>query len=199
MAGAAFNGGDALLTARRIAGLHDVALSFWKLYALVCGGRDSGSAIHDVISTLHTVGTCKLATCPQFTLDPDAAGDAWKSEALRYRIDQSFDCPDQASIATAIQCRFPTPLGLAVYNSFTSLEEIEGKPCVPRPAGRLRGLHCVLGCGLANIDGLWRVKIATKSWGLDFGDQGCCYYPLTWLSNSYTDAWGVQSAIYSED
>jgi hypothetical protein len=196
---AAFNGGDALLTARKIAGLGDVALSFWLLYAQVCGGRDGGSAIHDVISTLHTVGTCRLATCPDFTLDPDAGGDAWKTEATRYRIDQSFDCPDQASIATAIQNRFPTPLGLAVYANFTSLETIEGQLCVPKPAGRLRGLHCVLGCGLANIGGLWRVKIATKSWGDTFGDQGCCYYPLTWLSNSYADAWGIRSPIFSED
>jgi hypothetical protein len=195
----AFNGGDALLTARKIAGLGDVALSFWKLYAQICGGRDQGSAIHDAIATLHSSGTCKLATCPSYTLDPDAGGQAATAEALRYRIDQSFDCPDQASIATAIQCQFPTPLGLAVYSNFTQLQEIEGKLCVPKPAGRLRGLHCVLGCGLAYIGGLWRVNIATKSWGLNFGNQGCCYYPLTWLSNSQADAWGVRSALYSEE
>ena len=126
-----------------------------------------------MIATLHTTGTCKLATCPNFTLNPDAGGDGWKTEALRYRIEDSFDCPSQAAIATRLQNRFPTPLGLAVYGNFEQLEEIEGKLCVPKPAGRLRGLHCVLGCGLAQIGGISRVKIATKSWGLEFGEQGC--------------------------
>jgi hypothetical protein len=191
-----FQSTDAVLTGRKIAGLGDVGLSPWNLYAQICGGRDSGANIGDALTALHTTGVCKLATCPSFTL---AAGSGWEAEAARYKVEESFDCPNRVSIATAVQCRFPTPLGISVYGNFTELETVGGKLCVPKPRGRLRGGHCVLGCGLEYLGGIWRVKIATKSWGLDFGDQGCAWYALDWISDSYADAWAVRSVTYTEN
>jgi len=192
-----FQSGNALETARMIAGLANVPLSKWAIYAQICGGRDKGANIGDSLAALHEHGTCKLATCPNFTLTPPS-GQAWDNESPRYRVDQSFDCPDQASIATAVQCRFPTPFGLQVYSNFTALEEIQGRLCVPRPAGRLRGGHCVLACGLDYFSGQWWLHFATKSWGSSFGQGGCAYYPLNLVSNTYADAYCVRSAIYSE-
>lgn len=194
----AFQGLGALAAARAIAGLADVGLSAWNLYAQICGGRDAGASIHDALTAMHDVGVCKLTRSPAFTLHADSAGDGWKAEATRFRITESFDCPNRASIATALQLHFPVPLGIQVYSNFTQLEQINGHPCVPSPRGRLRGGHCVLGCGLDYIGSLWRVKIDTKSWGLDFGDQGCAWYPLDWISDSYADAWCVRSVTYSE-
>jgi hypothetical protein len=193
----AFQCVDAVETARKIAGLGDVGLSPWHLYAQICGGRDQGANIGDALTALEKTGVCRLADCPAYTLDEDCA-TYWQTIAKRYKVEEAFDCPNRASIATAIQCRFPTPLGLSVYGNFTELETIGGKPCIPRPAGRLRGGHCVLGCGLDYIGGVWRVKVATKSWGLGFGDQGCAWYTLDWLSDTYADAWAVRSVTYTE-
>ena len=195
----AFQCTDAVLTARKITGLGDVALSPWNLYAQICGGVDRGANIGDALTALHQTGVCRLTTCPQFTLDLDDMPSTWKVEAARYAIGESFDAPNRASIASGIQSRFPTPLGLQVFGNFEQLETIEGKLCVPAPRGCLRGGHCVLGCGLAEIGGMWRVKVATKSWGLDFGDQGCAWYALDWLSDSYADAWCVRSVTFSEE
>ena len=189
---------DAVMTARKIANLADVALSPWHLYAQICGGRDAGANIGEALAALVSTGVCRLTSCPTYTLDEDCAV-YWKTEAARYKIEESFDCPNRASIATAVQCRFPTPLGISVYSNFTALETVNGKPCVPKPAGRLRGGHCVLGCGLEYLGGVWRIKIATKSWGLDFGDQGCAWYALDWISDSYADAWSVRSVTYTEN
>ena len=140
---------NAVEASRQMSGLGNTKLSPWALYALICGGRDQGGNIGDALTNLHTIGVPTLASCPGFTLDADSVLATCKAEAARYQVTESFDCADQASIATAVQNRFPTPLGIKVYSNFTSLETIEGKPCVPRPAGRLRGGHCVLGCGLA--------------------------------------------------
>ena len=76
-----------------------------------------------------------------------------------------------------MQYRYPTPFGLAVHANFTALETISGRKCVPKPAGRLRGGHCVLACGMDNFDGQWWVKFSTRSWGYTFGDQGCAVLP----------------------
>jgi hypothetical protein len=194
----AFQSTDALLTARKIANLGDVQLSPWAVYAMICGGRDAGANIGDSLTALHEHGTCRLATCPDFTLTPPS-GAAWEAESARYRVDESFDCPDRASIATAVQCRFPVPFGLQVYANFTSLEEIQGRPCVPKPAGRLRGGHCVMACGLDYFDAQWWLLFATKSWGPTFGKNGCAYYPLNSVSDTYADAYCVRSALYSEN
>jgi len=193
-----FQATNALETARVIAGLANVSLSPWALYAQICGGRDAGANIGNSLAALHAHGTCKLATCPNFTLKPPS-GAAWQSESARYRVDESFDCPDRASIATAVQCRFPTPFGLQVYSNFTALEENQGRLCVPKPAGRLRGGHCVLACGLDYFSGQWWLNFATKSWGLAFGKNGCAYYPLNLVSDDYADAYCVRSALYSEN
>jgi hypothetical protein len=194
----AFQAGNAVEAARAIAGLQNTRLSKWALYALICGGRDQGANIGDSLTALHTKGTCTLATCPDFTLTPPS-GAAWEAESARYRVDESFDCPDRASIATAVQCRFPAPFGLQVYSNFTSLEETQGRLCVPKPAGRLRGGHCVLACGLDYFAGQWWLLFATKSWGSTFGKNGCAYYPLNNVSDSYADAYCVRSVLYSEN
>jgi hypothetical protein len=188
---------DAVQTARVIAGMPSVALSPWDLYSQICGGRDGGANIHDALSVLQGRGVSTLAACPDYTLHAkDAARDA---DAKKHQTTESFDCPDRPSIATAVQLRFPTPLGIQIYGNFTSLESIKGKPCVPKPAGRLRGGHCVLGCGLDYIAGVWMVKIATKSWGLDFGDQGCVWYQIDWIDNSYADGWCVRAVTISDE
>ena len=189
----------ALAAQRKISNLADVELSAWNLYAQICGGRDQGASIHEGLQALHDVGVCTLKACPGFTLNPDSAGTGWKAEAARFRITESFDCPDRASIATAVQLRFPTPLGISVYSNFTSLEQVGGYLCVPKPRGRLRGGHCVLACGLAYIGEAWRLKLDTKSWGEDFGDKGCAWYCLDWLSDSYADAWSVRSVTFTEN
>ena len=187
-----------LETARAIGGLGKTKLSPWALYALICGGHDHGANIGDALTALHTQGTCSLATCPEFTLTPPS-GSAFEAESARYRVDESFDCPNQAAIATAVQCRFPTPFGLQVYSNFTSLEEIQGRLCVPKTAGRLRGGHCVLACGLDYFSGQWWLNFATKSWGPTFGKNGCAYYPLNSVSDSYADAYCIRSVLYSEN
>jgi hypothetical protein len=188
-----FNTLSAYLAARAIAGLEPVKLSPWDLYAQVCGGKDQGATIHSALQALHDRGVATLAAVPNFTVDANCGGDAAKQEASRYRAIDSFDCPDQASIATAVQLGFPTPIGVAVYQNFTSLETIGGYACVPKPRGKLRGGHCVAACGLAQIGGTWRLKIATKSWGENFGQAGCVWYALDWLDDSFADAWCLRT------
>ena len=187
---------DAAKTAAAIAGeVWDV--SPWDLYRQICGGEDEGASIHDALKVLHDRGVCTMASVPDFTLDATDTPQQ-TAEAARHQVRESFDCPTTPAIATAIQCRFPTPLGVAVYQNFEQLEEIGGRQCIPRPRGRLRGLHCVLGCGLEYIGGVWRAKIATKSWGLQFGDQGCAWYPLDWITDQVADAWCIRAVTTSE-
>jgi hypothetical protein len=195
----AFQSLGALAGQRQISGLGNTALSPWWLYAQICGGRDAGASIHEALQVLHDIGCCRLETCPEFTLDPSVGGVAAKTEGARYQIKESFDCANRAAIATAIQLRMPTPLGVQVYSNFTALQQIGGYLCVPKPAGRLRGGHCVCGVGLAYIGGQWRVKLDTRSWGDDFGDKGCAWYELDWISDSYADAWAVRSVTFTEN
>jgi hypothetical protein len=186
---------DGLETVRNLQGLYG-NLSPWDLYSQVCGGEDKGALIHEAVKALHDRGVCRLVTCPDFTLNPQ--GTERDTEAREYQLLESYDCPDRSSIATAVQRRFPAPLGIAVYANFQNLEEVEGYVCVPRPAGRMRGGHCVLGCGLRQIGGKWRVKIATKSWGESFGDKGCAWYVLDWIDQQTADGWALRSATYKE-
>ena len=187
---------NAVETQYRIGGQDGPKLSPWALYAMICGGRDQGANIGDALTALHGTGVPTLAQCPNFALNVNSLPIGWTRDAARHQVAESFDCPDQASIASAVQCRFPTPLGIAVYANFTELQTISGKLCVPTPRGRLRGGHCVLGCGLDYIGGAWRLKIATKSWGLNFGDQGCAWYCLDWLSDANADGWCVRAVTY---
>ena len=188
---------DAIMGQAVVQGQQVVKLSPWDLYRMICGGRDEGASISDALKVLHDEGVCALGLCQDFTLNGTRSFQQ-SADAARHKALESWDCPNRASIATALQEGFFTPLGVQVYSNFENLETIEGKPCIPKPAGKLRGGHCVCGCGLERIDGLWRVKIATKSWGLDFGDQGCVWYALDWLSDTYADAWALRSVTVYE-
>lgn len=189
---------DAVMGGRVATGLPPGDLSPWDLYRRIAGGSDNGASISDALEALHQVGVCDLKLCPSFTLSTRKP-DGYDANAGLHKVEESFDCPNRASIATALQDGLFTPLGVVVCGNFENLEEIDGKPCIPRPAGGERGGHCVVGCGLDLIGGKWRVKLATKSWGDDFGDNGCAWYCLDWIDDNYADAWAIRSVTFSRE
>lgn len=169
-------------------------LSPWDLYRRICGGRDAGANISSGVRELMTNGVCRLKTVPSFTLS-SRNPQGWDTEAAQCKITKAFDCATIEALCSAMQYRFFCTLGLSVYANFQS---VDGDNVIPRPAGRVRGGHCVGACGLRYFHDQWQLKICTKSWGEDIFDKGCAWYPTQYLRESQIDAWAIQSVSYIE-
>ena len=175
---------------RRIAGLPDKDLSPWDLYRMICGGRDAGANIHSALSVLAKRGVATLDLVPSFTLSSRDTPDT-KASAARNTIDEWFDCPDRASIATAIQIGYPVAFGVTVTTSWTP----DGDGWI-RPGGAARGGHCILGVGLVYRSSRWGVKFV-NSWRDTWGIKGFGIYPIDLISDSYADAWAGRTMAYA--
>lgn len=170
----------------------DADLSSWDLYRRICGGRDAGANISNGLAMLRDEGVATLKTCPAFTLST-ARSDAWRADAERHKIQEWYDCPTQASIATALQLGFVVPFGVPVTTSWEP-----GPDGWLNPRGGERGGHCILGCGLAFKSGQWGIEFV-NSWTENWGDKGWGIYPLDLIDNSYADAWAGRTATLSDE
>lgn len=188
-----FGGTKAIDTLRRGMGLPESALSPWDLYRQINGGRDAGANIHDALTALETNGVCTLALCPSYT-NAKATAEVSVSRKLHV-IAESFDCPNQDMMATALQLGFAMPFGVPVTSSWEP-----DKDGWLNPRGGVRGGHCIMGCGFAKHPtkpGVFGVPFC-NSWDLNWGIQGWGIYPLDLISPSYADAWACRLAIVSD-
>jgi len=161
--------------------------SAWFLYGLINNGRDRGAMISDALRSLMSVGICpKEDVAPGLMYKHQFSQRAFES-AKSYKLLKAFRCDSFDEICAALSLGFTVPLGIMVGSNFPS---IDGNGIAPLP-GRGGGGHCILGCGLKNLNGEWLVKIF-NSWGKNFGMNGYCYLRREHFSRINPDAFAIQ-------
>lgn len=180
---AAYGGASALSKSRVIGGQVRIELSGDYLYSLVNDGRDQGAMLDDVMHALNNRGVATKELVPlggiyRNKYDTDKADQ----QALRFRSHESFACPDEQTLATALAVvRSPVVHAIHVTSKWRSFDADD----VLDKANNGPGNHCE---HLDDIKydrkrGCFLYRKAT-SHGANYSDDGYCW--LTWKDHLET-------------
>lgn len=155
--------------------------------------RDAGAQIRDGVLSLRHWGCCSETSWPYdinyaFRTPSDASyGEAWHhKEASAYRLDNT----DISQLIGCLNAGFPFVFGVTLYSSFHDVDQ-SGMVSYPSINEIVLGGHCMVVVGYIPDQDLFIVR---NSWGLDWGDQGHCYFPSSYLTdgNLCDDFWTLR-------
>lgn len=158
---------------------------YWNERALEGTTRiDSGASLRDGIKTVAKQGVCSEVTWPyninKFKRKPPSKA---YQEAKKNTIDAYFriNDGDLMGMKGALAGGNPFVFGFSVYDSFES-KAVSKSGIVPMPKSneKLLGGHAVMACGYDDSKQMFLVR---NSWGQNWGLNGYCWMPYTYLSN----------------
>lgn len=155
---------------------------------------DAGAEIRDGIKSIHNIGVCSEDDWPydisKFTEKPPQKcyEFAKDHQTLQYkRVQQTVE-----QLNECLHNGFPIVFGFLVYESFQTPDVANtGKVPMPLENEQVLGGHCVVIVGIDHDNNTFKVR---NSWGSEWGDNGYCYFPFEFITNSdyCSDFWTVQ-------
>lgn len=157
---------------------------------------DAGAEIRDGIKVLAAQGIPSedawVYDIAQFATQPSALAISYgkKLTSLKY---ESVDNTNKQLVINALLQGLPVVFGFTVYESFMS-DAVASTGIVPYPgiSERVAGGHAMVIVGYHADDDSF---ICRNSWGLNWGQEGYCRIPASYLTNPdlATDFWVVYS------
>jgi len=156
---------------------------------------DGGSSISGSIQVLEEVGACTEETWPYVPedFDTEPSPEAYE-EAQNFLVDEAREIPiDLAAMKGCLAEGYPFAFGLILYDSFNQAGK-GGRVPLPSRNEQVRethGAHAMLCVGYSDRNEAFIVR---NSWGSDWGDQGYCYIPYDYMTNTDLcfDCWAIQ-------
>ncbi|HEY9689668.1 MAG TPA: C1 family peptidase [Coleofasciculaceae cyanobacterium] len=171
---------------------------------------DGGSSISGSIRVLQEMGACTENTWPYVPeqFDSEPSEEAYE-EAKNFLVDDAREVPIELdAMKSCLAEGYPFAFGLILYDSFNRASKA-GRVPLPKQSERIRethGAHAMLCVGYSDHN---EVFIVRNSWGEDWGDQGYCYIPYDYMTNTDLcfDCWAIEqvtdldftAGIYSDD
>jgi C1A family cysteine protease len=181
----------------------DLSESFLYYNARMLAGSDSaykdeGSSIYYNIMSLGKYGICSEEACPyhpDLLLTPDnPPGEHAYEEAKSRRVEKALNLNmNVEDIKSALEDGFPVQFGTKLYDSFgNSYRGVVAMPTKEEMEYAVKDnrnrRHAMVICGYDDHEQLFIVR---NSWGTHFGDQGYCYLPYAYITDtSLTDKLG---------
>lgn len=156
---------------------------------------DAGASIRNTIKAMVDMGACPEYLWPydppQYrTIPPQVCYEAGLlNQVVEYmRVDQT-----PQGIMGALAAGYVIEFGMLIYPQFEQVGA-SGLVRMPNPTDRPLGGHSGVMCGYyTEANGTVRI-INQNTWGTSYGDKGCCYIPMEYLTNPdiTADLWVIK-------
>ena len=145
--------------------------------------KDVGCRYDLAIESLVECGICEEGLMPykpeDYTTPPSPeAFDNAVSRRVRKAVNVKCEIDD---LKSALEDGYPVAVSVKLYDSFG--KGVKGIVSLPAEDEMIRaehGFHAMVLCGYSDEDRLFVVR---NSWGTDFGDEGYCYIPYSYIAN----------------
>lgn len=168
-------------------GSSKIVLSPRFLYYNVCDKNDDGtpvdkgSSFYDTIQILGKSGICTERLCAysgNFSEKPSP--EAY--EEAKSRLVTEAKNVKLCDIKSALTEGYPVAISLKIFDSFgKGRKGFVFRPSVNELQGSDYGYHAMVICGYSEQD---KVYIVRNSWGTDFGKDGYCYIPFSYIEDA---------------
>jgi C1A family cysteine protease len=158
--------------------------------------QDCGSSITAAIAALEELGACSEATWPY---DPDLVLEEPSAEAYEEAIDFCVESAQEIEVNLfamkhCLAEGYPFVFGLTLFESFDEMDE-DGYVPMPSEEETSRSSHGAHAMICVGYDDEEEVFIVRNSWGENWGDNGYCYIPYEYMTNTDLcwDCWAIQA------
>ena len=162
--------------------------------------KDQGTYLSSCITVLKKYGACSEETWPfQLGRIREQPHDRAYDEATRFQLEDAERVDvDLDAMRSCLASGYPFAFGLVLFESFQMAGEAGIVPMPDPENERMDGGHAMLCVGYSDRD---RVFIVRNSWGSNWGDQGYCYIPYDYMTNSDLnhDCWMIRQVSQAED
>lgn len=149
---------------------------------------DDGSSLFAVATSMSEHGICLEELCRYDSTLSRPSQEAYE-EAQNHLVKKVKNVPigaDQTAnhkaITSALAEGYPVIISLKLYDSFgTGIRGFVSRPTPEEKQQDKHGNHAMVLCGFSDEE---KVYIVRNSWGTDFGDQGYCYIPYSYVDDS---------------
>ncbi|CAF1461746.1 unnamed protein product [Didymodactylos carnosus] len=157
---------------------------------------DSGCTMSAAIEALEAYGTCGERLWPyDISAVNTKPSQAAYTEAKQFIVDEALSVQIELNeMKSCLAQGFPFTFGIMLFHSF---DDAASGGVVPMPSGGQQGGHALLCVGYSDQSNSFIVR---NSWGESWGDNGYCYIPYDYMTNTdYTfDAWTIRK-LSSDD
>ncbi|CAF0990701.1 unnamed protein product, partial [Didymodactylos carnosus] len=156
---------------------------------------DTGCSMTHAIEALDEHGACRESQWQyDITKVNQRPPPPAYTEAKNFTIDEALQVKiDLFEMKSCIAQGFPFAFGIKLFQSF---DKARANGAVPMPSSSdtsrsSHGKHALLAVGYSDTS---RAFIVRNSWGERWGDQGYCYIPYDYMTNSdyCFDAWAIR-------
>lgn len=164
--------------------------------------ENTGTSFYDAVHSLSRQGICVEKLCPYTDSLEEAnqcpSEEAYRDAKSRLVVEAKNVELKEEHIKAALNEGYPVAVSVHLYSQFgqsksgfvpmPSEEEIEH----PGENQGMHNRHAMIICGYSDEN---KVFVVRNSWGTDFGDNGYCYLPYTYVTDPRI---GVQACIITE-
>lgn len=141
--------------------------------------EDTGSSYQDVIASIGTQGICTESLHPYTSLLSNAPSDEAYLDGEKRRITKALNVNiKEDDIKSAIQEGYPVAISLKIYDSFNTTTGFVKRPTKSEIESADFGYHAMVIVGYSDDTKFFVVR---NSWGKEFGDNGYCYIPYSYI------------------
>jgi C1A family cysteine protease len=157
-------------------------------------GVDAGASLQDGVKMLNTWGCCEEALWAYSDAlvlqQPNAAAVA---QAMKHKIGSYMRLETLDDMKSCLASGYPFVFGFTVYTSFES-DAVAASGNVPMPSStdQVLGGHAVMAVGYDEANQWFTIR---NSWGTDWGINGYCHMPYSYLdpaSGLASDWWTIR-------
>lgn len=145
--------------------------------------EEDGSSIKEVIDTIARTGVCNEQDCPYDTekIAERPSDEAFSKAQMHKIVEAKMVNVCHHDITAALSKGYPLAVSLNLYNSFgTGYKGYEFLPTKEEMEAEEPAHHAMVVVGYNEDD---KVYIVRNSWGKQFGDNGYCYMPFSYIDN----------------
>ncbi len=142
-----------------------------------------GSSFKNVIDAMKNYGICHEEDCPYIIEEMDEEPTpATYSKALSHKILEAKRVNvNHKDITSALSQGYPVAVCIPVYDSFgTGYKGFEFLPSKEEIDSKNYEYHSMVICGYIEDEHIYIVR---NSWGENFGDNGYCYVPFSYIED----------------
>ena len=142
---------------------------------------EDGSSLYDIVMGMGEQGIC-LEKYHPYTVDRNAAEPSLeaKTDAETRKVTKALNVERKIDhIKAAVAEGYPVAISLCIYDSFATNTGFVSYPSDAELKGDA-GYHAMVVCGYSDKE---KVFVVRNSWGEDFGDNGYCYIPYSYIGN----------------